>query len=317
MGNKQKDKTKEADQSPASPNIDLTAYEFTYRSEPTFVVPLIDFISGLAPLQSPITKEPLTKKEEMEQDENENKSRFKRYTREFLSHELVEAFSINPFKPDPSQLSEKLLELGGLLGFEDNISNSVLEDAGRKLTRFYRRVYIIYCLICLPIAVGIVMYLFFVPSVAPYEPPIVSPTASLSAPTGEPSSAPTGEPSGAPTGVPSSVPTGVPSSVPPTESPKVAPIGGVNPQMLFYVSLLFSPISGLFGLFFLFMVIRLGILVAGKKYASTLCLLASFYIVFELEQDDILSIDRIKNRLLNRSRFSRQVYPFDWSEPFS
>ena len=266
MGNKQKDKTKEADQSPASPNIDLTAYEFTYRSEPTFVVPLIDFISGLAPLQSPITKKPLTKKEEMEQDENENKSRFKRYTREFLSHELVEAFSINPFKPDPSQLSEKLLELGGLLGFEDNISNSVLEDAGRKLTRFYRRVYIIYCLICLPIAVGIVMYLFFVPSVAPYEPPIVSPTASLSAPTGEPSSAPTGEPSGAPTGVPSSVPTGVPSSVPPTESPKVAPIGGVNPQMLFYVSLLFSPISGLFGLFFLFMVIRLGILVAGKKY---------------------------------------------------
>jgi len=298
MGSKQKDKTKITDQTPASQNIDLTAYEFTYRSEPTFVVPLIDFISGLAPLQSP-----LTKKEKMERYGNKS-----RRMREFLSHELVEAFSFNP-----AQLSKKLLELGSILGFKDNISRSVLYDAGKKLNRFYWRVYLTYALTCLLFISGFVFWFFIIPTLSPTlsstASPTASPTASLSVPAGEPTSVPAGEPTSVPAGEPTSVPAGEPTSVPTDELQKVTPISDVNILELVKNSLLFAPISIVFGLIFLFIVIRLGILVAGKRYASTLCLLACLYIVFELEQEDILSIDRIKNRLLNRIDFLARYIP--------
>jgi hypothetical protein len=290
MGNKQKVKTKKTNQTPASRNLDLTEYEFTYKSEPTFVVPLIDFISGLAPIQSP-----LTKKEKMEQ--YKNKSRF---MREFLSHELVEAFSFNPL-----QLSKKILELGAILGFKDNISRSVLNDAGIKLNRFYWLVYLTYALTSVLFISGFVFWFFIVPSVPAYVLPSVSPTASLGMPTSVP---PTASLS-IPTGVSPTASLSMPTSVPPTAPLKVPPIGGVNTPRLVNFSLLFSPISILLGTIFIFIVIRLGILVAGKIYASTLCLLACLYIIFELEQDDILSIDRIKNRLLNRIDFLARYIP--------
>jgi hypothetical protein len=83
----------------------------------------------------------------------------------------------------------------------------------------------------------------------------------------------------------------------------------VDIKKLLNYSVLFAPISILFGIIFIFIVIRLGILVAGKRYASTLCLLACIYIILELEQDDILSIDRLKNRLLHRIDFLARYIP--------
>ena len=282
MDNKQKDKRDKIDKTSSPQNIDLIGYEFTYRSEPTFVVPLIDFVSGLAPLQSPIAK-----KEKLEKYSNKN-----RFVREFLSHELVDAFS---FKA--ANLSKKFIELGGVLGFKDNISRSVLKDAGIKLNGFYWRVYVIYALTCLFFFLGFMFWFFIVPSVPPYVPPIVSPTILPTAT------------NNLPTVTPSIMPTGVPSSMPSTTSPKVPPLKGVDIWGLASLSILSAPISIFLGLVFIFIVIRLGILVAGRRYASTLCLLACLYIVFELEQEDILSIDRIKNRLLNRIDFLSRYIP--------
>lgn len=305
MGNKQKDKTKKTDQIPASRNIDLAAYEFTYRSEPTFVVPLFDFISGLAPLQSPIID-----KKEMEQ--NKNKSRF---IQELLSHELVEAFSFNS-----SKLSKKFRDLGGMLGFTDNISHHVLNDAGIKLNKFYWRVYLTYAITCLVFIIGFAYWFVFNPSVTPYITPTASPTASPIVPTNTPpstsTSAPTNAPSGtstSPTNTPPGTSTSVPTNTPPSASPTptrlVAPLFGENPGNLVKFSILLAPLSVLLGFIFIFIIIRLGILVAGRVYASTLCLLACIYIILELEQDDILSIDRLKKRLLNRIDFLARYIP--------
>jgi len=310
MGTKSKGKTRKIARKTALPTIDLTEYEFIYKSEPTFVVPLIDFISGLAPLQPPIAK-----KEELEQ----NKGR-SRLMQEFLSHELVEAFSFNPAK-----LSKKIRDLGSILGFQDNVDSSVLHDAGIKLNRFYWLVYLTYALTCLLFILGFVYWFFIVPSVPPLPPPSIPPTATpIASPTTLPSASPTTSSSGSPTAASSVSPTEASSASPttpplasptapptasPTAPPNVAPIRGVDIKKLFNFSVLFAPISTFFGLIFIFIVIRLGILIVGRRYASTLCLLACIYITLELEQDDILSIDRIKNRLLHRIDFLARYIP--------
>jgi hypothetical protein len=301
MGNKPKDKTKKTGKTSASKKFDLTGYKFTYRSEPTFVVPLIDFLTGLAPLQSPITK-----KEKVEQPETENRGRL-RFMREFLSHELVEAFSLN----NSSQLSKKILELGNILGFNDKISLRVLGDAGIKLNRFYQGVYIIYALVCVSILIAFGLWFFIVPSVT-YIQPSVTPIASPSEPTSLPTSTSPTASSSEPTSIPPTASLSEPTSVPPTVSPspiqKVPPSKNLNRDLV-KISIIYAPFFILFGLVFIFMVIRLGILITGKRYASTLCLLACLYIVFELEQDDVLSIDRIKIRLLNRIDFLAKYIP--------
>ena len=294
MGNKQKDKTKKTEQTPASQNFDLTEYRFTYRSEPTFVVPLIDFLTGLAPLQSPIIK-----KEKMEQ--NENRSRF---MREFLSHELIEAFTLN----NSSQLSKKLLELGNILGFKDKISFRVLKDAGIKLNRFYWSVYIMYAFVCVSILIGFSLWFFVIPSVTPISSPSEPTIAPTAAPTSVSQTASPGDSASTSPTASSGEPTSAPPTVSPTEPPRVAPSSNLNSEQV-KISIIYSPIFILFGLIFIFIVIRLGILIAGKRYASTLCLLVCIYIVFELEQDDILSIDRIKIRLLNRIDFLAKYIP--------
>jgi hypothetical protein len=265
------------------------------------VVPLIDFLTGLAPLQSPITK-----KEKVEQPETENRGRL-RFMREFLSHELVEAFSLN----NSSQLSKKILELGNILGFNDKISLRVLGDAGIKLNRFYQGVYIIYALVCVSILIAFGLWFFIVPSVT-YIQPSVTPIASPSEPTSLPTSTSPTASSSEPTSIPPTASLSEPTSVPPTVSPspiqKVPPSKNLNRDLV-KISIIYAPFFILFGLVFIFMVIRLGILITGKRYASTLCLLACLYIVFELEQDDVLSIDRIKIRLLNRIDFLAKYIP--------
>jgi len=296
MVNQQKDKTNKKRRVPVPKKINLKGYYFTYRSESTSVVPLIDFLTGLAPLQSPVTK----KEKKVEGAETKNRSRPRLFIQDLLSNELIEDLSRT--KADP--LSEMFCELGAKLGFKDNIGQHLLEDAGIKLHKFYKSVKIIYVALCILVVVGVVLGLFVIPS------------ASMIASSTEPTSVPANIPPTASSSGPTSVTQEAPPIVPPTVLPPATPAAPqlVPPSRNFNkefirIAIIYSPFFAFFAFIFLFMIIRLGILISGKKYASTLCLLACIYIVLELQQDDILSINRIKIRLINRVDFLAKYIP--------
>jgi hypothetical protein len=308
MVNQQKDKTDKKRRVPVPQKINLKGYYFTYRSESTSVVPLIDFLTGLAPIQPPVTK----KEKKVEGTETKNRNRYRLFIQDLLSNELIEDLSRT--KADP--LSDMFCELGAKLGFKDNIGQHLLEDAGIKLHRFYTSVKIIYVALCVFIVVGVVLWLFIIPSASPISPPTASPTASPTEPASVPTNIPPTASSSGPTSEPTSVTQTAPPTVPPTALPpatpatpqKVTPSSNFNQEFV-RIAIIYSPFFAFFALIFLFMIIRLGILISGKKYASTLCLLACIYIVLELQQDDILSINRIKIRLINRVDFLAKYIP--------
>ena len=303
MVNQQKDKTNKKRRAPAPKKINLKDYAFTYRSEATYVIPLIDFLTGLAPLQSPVTI-----KEKAEEPETKNRSKSRLFMQDLLSNELVEDFA----RKNPRPISHRLRELGHILGFKDEIGQHLLWDAGIKLHKFYKSIFTIYVTVCVLVVIGVVLGLFIIPSATPIASPTASPTEPASVPTNVPSTASSSGPTSEPTSVtqtapPTAPPTALPPATPTTPL-KVTPSSNFNQEFV-RIAIIYAPFFTLFGLIFIFMIIRLGILISSKKYASTLCLLACLYIVLELQQDDILSIDHIKIRLINRVDFLAKYIP--------